>query len=77
MSAKFVPVTTRNADLSAGNYDMAIADNSGIGPTPWSYFDAVYHLPVNTVQNPGINAERYSDPSAWLLVRQAATTPYH
>jgi peptide/nickel transport system substrate-binding protein len=75
VSAKFVPLATRNADLSAGNYDMAIADNSGIGPTPWSYFDAVYHLPVNAVQNPGINAERYSDPSAWLLVRQAATTP--
>ncbi len=27
------------------------------------------------LQNPGINAERFSDPAAWALVRQASTTP--
>ncbi len=75
VSAKFVPLASRNADLSDGNYDIAIAENTGICPTPWSYFDSVYHLPVSAVQNPGINAERFSDPSAWALVRQASTTP--
>jgi peptide/nickel transport system substrate-binding protein len=75
VSTKFVPLASRNADLSDGNYDVAIGENTGICPTPWSYFDAVYHLPVSGVQNPGINAERFSDPAAWALVRQASSTP--
>ena len=75
VSARFVPLATRNADLSAGDYDLAIADNTGICPTPWSYFDAVYQLPINAAQNPAVNAERFSDPAAWALMRQAATTP--
>ncbi len=75
VSAKFVPIATRNADLSSGEYDMAIADETAISPTPWSYFDAVYHLPINTMQTLGLNTERFSDSSAWSLIRQAAATP--
>jgi peptide/nickel transport system substrate-binding protein len=75
VSARFVPVATRNADLSSGEYDMAVAEQTAIGPTPWNYFNAVYHLPINATQTPGLNSERFSDSSAWSLVRQAATTP--
>jgi len=75
VSARFVPLATRNADLSDGDYDLSIADNTSICPTPWSYFDSVYQLPINAAQNPAVNAERFSDPSAWALVRQAASTP--
>jgi peptide/nickel transport system substrate-binding protein len=75
VSTRFVPPDIRNADLSEGNYDLAIADNTGICPTPWCYFNAVYQLPINAAQNPALNAARFSDPSAWALVRQAATTP--
>ncbi len=74
VSAKSVPITTRDADLSQGNYDMAIAQDTVISPTPWSYFDTVYHLPIKPVQTEGFNIERFSDPSAWALVEQAAVT---
>jgi peptide/nickel transport system substrate-binding protein len=74
-SPKFVPLATRNADLANGDFDMAIAENTTVSPTPWTYFDTVYHLPIDAVQSQGLNIERFSDPSAWALVRQAATTP--
>jgi peptide/nickel transport system substrate-binding protein len=32
-------------------------------------------LPLQGHQQPGVNAERYSDPAAWALVEKAAATP--
>jgi peptide/nickel transport system substrate-binding protein len=75
VSVKTASLATRDADLSRGNYDMAIAQDTDISPTPWSYFDTVYHLPIQSVQADGLNIERFSDPSAWALVDQAAVTP--
>lgn len=75
VSEKVVPLATRDSDLSRGAYDMALADETVVSPTPWSYFNSVYHLPISAVQAQGVNVERFSDPSAWALVRQAAATP--
>ncbi|HTT88659.1 MAG TPA: ABC transporter substrate-binding protein [Acidimicrobiales bacterium] len=75
VTAKSVPLDTRDADLSQGNFDMAIAEDAVVSPTPWTYFDTIYHLPINTVQDQGLNIERFSDASAWALVQQAAATP--
>ena len=69
------PVTERDSDLADGNYDMVIANGPAPSSTPWTYFDSVYRLPLQRRQDPGFNEERYSDPAAWTLVQQAATTP--
>ena len=74
VSAKFVPAATRDADITNGTYDITIADNTGVCPTPWSYYNTVYHLPISPLQTRQLNAERFSDTAAWALVRQAATT---
>jgi peptide/nickel transport system substrate-binding protein len=75
VTVRVVPFATRDTDLGQGNYDMAITDDTAVDPTPWGYFDAVYHLPITAAQDQGLNVERFSDPSAWALVGQAATTP--
>ncbi|HXW80495.1 MAG TPA: ABC transporter substrate-binding protein, partial [Acidimicrobiales bacterium] len=46
ISPKFVPAAALNDDISSGSYDITIANNTGVCPTPWSYYDAVYHLPI-------------------------------
>ena len=74
-SAKVVPPGTRDADIVDGNYDMVIYNAGGIGPTPWTYFDNVYQLPVNAEQSSRANTERFVDPAAWALVQRAAATP--
>jgi peptide/nickel transport system substrate-binding protein len=74
-SAKVVPPGTRDADIVDGNYDMVIYNAGGIGPTPWTYFDNVYQLPVNAEQFSRANTERFVDPAAWALVQRAAATP--
>ena len=75
VSAKFVPVAAFDADVANGNYDMVIDDATGLCPTPWSYYDAIYRLPEKGTQGQGLNTERFSDSSVWALVRQAGTTP--
>ncbi len=75
VSPRFVPLQRRDTDVEDGDYDMAVVDETGLGSTPWSYFDAVYQLPIAPKQAEQFNSERFSDTSAWALVRQAATTP--
>jgi peptide/nickel transport system substrate-binding protein len=69
------PVAERDSDIATGNYDMVIGNGPAPSSTPWTYFDSVYRLPLQGRQGTGFNEERYSDPSAWALVQQAAVTP--
>jgi peptide/nickel transport system substrate-binding protein len=73
--ARPVPIGGRNADVASGNYDMVINYGAGLSQTPWSYFDSVYQLPLAKVQAGGLNTERFSAPSDWSLVQEAAATP--
>lgn len=75
VSTKVVPPGERDADIVDGNYDMVIYNAPGVGPTPWTYFDTVYHLPVNAKQASHVDTERFIDPAAWALVQRAAATP--
>ena len=75
VSVKPVPLTTRNADVAEGNYDMVINNDAGISSGPWSYFDRVYQLPLKAEQNGDANTERFSAPADWALVQEAAATP--
>jgi peptide/nickel transport system substrate-binding protein len=63
----------RTADLTNGNYDLALDNNAGLDSTPWSYFQRVYQLPIQKQQSAQQNWERFSSPTDWSLVQQAAT----
>jgi peptide/nickel transport system substrate-binding protein len=63
----------RTADLDSGKYDLALDNNAGLDSSPWSYFQRVYQLPISAQQNSQENWERYSSPSDWNLVQQAAS----
>ncbi|HEX7163480.1 MAG TPA: ABC transporter substrate-binding protein [Trebonia sp.] len=65
----------RTADLTNGNYDLALDNNANLDATPWSYFQRVYQLPINKQQSAQLNWERFSSPKDWSLVQQAASTP--
>jgi len=65
----------RQADLTSGNYDLALDNNASLDSTPWSYFQRVYNLPIAKQQTAQLNWERFSSPSDWKLVQEAGATP--
>jgi peptide/nickel transport system substrate-binding protein len=65
----------RQNDITNGNYDLALDNNAGLDSTPWSYFQRVYQLPIAKQQSAQLNWERYSSPTDWNLVQEAATVP--
>lgn len=73
--ARVVSREQRSADMQDGRYDMVIDDMAGLSSSPWAYFDRVFALPVKAQQASMLNVERFSDPAAWALVQQAASTP--
>lgn len=71
----FPQAAARNADLTSGNYDLALDNNATLDASPWSYFQRVYTLPIQHEQTAQLNWERYSSPADASLVQQAGTTP--
>jgi peptide/nickel transport system substrate-binding protein len=63
----------RTADLTNGSYDLALDNNAGLDSSPWSYFQRVYQLPIQKQQSSQQNWERFSSPTDWNLVQQAAS----
>jgi peptide/nickel transport system substrate-binding protein len=64
----------RTADITNGNYDLALDNNASLDSSPWSYFQRVYQLPILKQQASQQNWERYNSPADWNLVQQAAAT---
>jgi peptide/nickel transport system substrate-binding protein len=65
----------RQANLTNGNYDLALDNNAALDTTPWSYFQRVYQLPIAAQQTSQLNWERYNSPADYQLVQKAAATP--
>jgi peptide/nickel transport system substrate-binding protein len=65
----------RTADITNGNYDLALDNNANLDSTPWSYFQRVYQLPIQKQQSSQQNWERFTSQADWNLVQQAAATP--
>jgi peptide/nickel transport system substrate-binding protein len=63
----------RTADITNGNYDLALDNNAILDSTPWSYFQRVFQLPIQSQQTAQMNWERISSPADWNLVNQAAS----
>ena len=71
----FPQYASRTANLTSGNYDLAIDNNAQLDSTPWTYFQRVYNLPIAKQQTAQLNWERFSSPADWKLVQEAGTTP--
>jgi len=71
----FPQYASRTANLTSGNYDLAIDNNAQLDSTPWTYFQRVYNLPIAKQQTAQLNWERFSSPADWKLVQQAGATP--
>jgi len=65
----------RTADITNGNYDLALDNNAILDSTPWSYFQRVFQLPVAAQQTAQMNWERINSSADWNLVQQAAAIP--
>jgi peptide/nickel transport system substrate-binding protein len=65
----------RTENVTNGKFDLQLDNNAGLDSTPWSYFQRVYQLPIAAAQTSQLNWERYSSPSDWSLVQQAASVP--
>jgi peptide/nickel transport system substrate-binding protein len=65
----------RTANVNEGNFDLQLDNNAGLDSTPWSYYQRVYQLPIAKQQTSENNWERFSSPSDWSLVQEAATVP--
>jgi peptide/nickel transport system substrate-binding protein len=58
---------------TAGKYDLLINNWAGLSNTPWTYYNYVFQMPVQTQQF-GANFERYQNKQAWDLVQKLART---
>ena len=74
-TATFPQYPARTADLTNGNFDLALDNNASLDSTPWTYFQRVYNLPIAKQQTAQLNWSRFSSPAAWKLVQQAGVTP--
>ncbi len=64
--------------LAEGTFDLTIAGEGALDADPWSYFDRVFAQPVGGAgdeQAAGLDLERYRDPRAWALVKEAGSAP--
>jgi peptide/nickel transport system substrate-binding protein len=75
---KITPATpdynTLVEDRGNGRYDLVLANDRQIANTPWTYYDYIYRLPIESNQTT-VNYERYNDPAAWKLTQQLDKTP--
>jgi peptide/nickel transport system substrate-binding protein len=71
----FPQANARTANVTNGNFDLQLDNNASLDSTPWSYYQRVYQLPIAKQQTSQLNWERYSSPSDWSLVQQAAAVP--
>ncbi len=65
----------RTSNVTNGNFDLQLDNNTGPDSTPWTYYQRVYQLPIENQQTSQLNWERFSSPAEWALVQQAATIP--
>jgi len=56
-----------------GDFDLVINNERQLSNSPWTYYDYVFNMPVNKVQNT-VNFARYENPKGWKLVQELDTT---
>jgi peptide/nickel transport system substrate-binding protein len=70
-------ITDRNRPDGGGiaRFDLTLNNDIGIGSTPWTWYDYVFHQPLPTGWVENRNYEGYENDAAWALVQQLDNTP--
>jgi peptide/nickel transport system substrate-binding protein len=63
------------AARNAGDFDLVINNEVQISNTPWTYYDYIFHMPLQTGAGKNRNYTSYENPDAWALVQQLDKTP--
>jgi peptide/nickel transport system substrate-binding protein len=54
---------------NSGKFDLVINNERQLSPTPWTYYDYIFQLPIKERQE-SVNFGRYENKRAWDLVQQ-------
>jgi peptide/nickel transport system substrate-binding protein len=63
------------AARTPGDFDMVIANDRQVSNTPFTYYDYLFHLPVNDTTTSTLNYGRYENEKAWNLAQELDRTP--
>jgi peptide/nickel transport system substrate-binding protein len=61
-------------DRGHARYDLLLGNDRQYSNTPWTYYQYIFQLPILENQTT-VNYERYSNQTAWNLVKQLDKTP--
>src|SRR3954452_21458408 len=61
-------------DRGHANYDLLLGNDRQYSNTPWTYYQYIFQLPIQKNQTT-VNYERYTNQTAWNLVKQLDKTP--
>ncbi len=60
---------------NSGNFDLVINNEVQVSNTPWTYYDYIFHMPLQQGAGKNRNYGGYENPDAWALVQQLDKTP--
>ncbi len=63
------------AARTPGDFDMVIANDRQVSNTPFTYYDYLFHLPIDETTTATMNYGRFESEKAWDLVQQLDRTP--
>jgi peptide/nickel transport system substrate-binding protein len=63
------------AARTPGDFDMVIGNDRQVANTPFTYYDYLFHLPVNDTTTATLNYGRYENEKAWSLTQELDRTP--
>jgi peptide/nickel transport system substrate-binding protein len=61
-------------ERNSGKFELVINNEKQIGNTPYTYYDYLFRLPLES-QQIASNFQRYSNPKAWALTQQLNKVP--
>ena len=72
-----VDESTWTSNRQTGQFDLAIESPYQLSDNPWTYFNALFHLPIITTGTGQTfaNTSRYRNKTAWSLVQKLDHTP--
>jgi peptide/nickel transport system substrate-binding protein len=60
---------------NSGAFDLVINNEVQMSANPWTYYDYIFHMPLQTGAGKNRNFGSYENPAAWTLVQQLDKTP--
>jgi peptide/nickel transport system substrate-binding protein len=60
---------------NSGDYDMVINNEVQLSNSPWTYYDYIFHMPLQEGAGKNRNYGGYENADAWALVQQLDKTP--